>query len=93
MCRHEEGQVSNTLEYAYDDWCVAQLAKALGKKEVYQQFIKRAGNYKNVFDTATKYIRMKHKDGSWVKEWNPYCCTSLQRNGLPGRQCLAIQFF
>src|SRR3712207_5808021 len=59
---HEEGQVSNTLEYAYDDWCVAQMAKALGKKSEYSQFLKRAANYKNVFDLETKYIRMKHKD-------------------------------
>jgi predicted alpha-1,2-mannosidase len=78
---HEEGQVSNTLEYAYDDWCVAQFAQALGKKKEYEQFIKRAGNYKNVFDTSVKYIRTKHKDGSWVKEWTPYCCTSFNGSG------------
>jgi predicted alpha-1,2-mannosidase len=78
---HEEGQVSNTLEYAYDDWCVSQFAKSLGKKKEYEMFIKRAGNYKNVFDTSTKYIRMKHADGSWVKEWTPYCCTSFSGTG------------
>jgi predicted alpha-1,2-mannosidase len=78
---NEEGQVSNTLEYAFDDWCVAQFAKSLGKKATYDQFIKRAGNYKNVFDTSVKYIRTKHKDGSWVKDWNPYCCTSFSGPG------------
>ncbi len=57
MCLLKEGQVSNTLEYAYDDWCVSQMAKTLGRKTEYEQFIKRAGNYKNVFDTAAKYVR------------------------------------
>ena len=91
----EEGQVSNTLEYAYDDWCVAQFAKALGNEEVYQQFIKRAGNYKNVFDTSTKYIRMKHRDGSWVsdKEWNPYCCTSFSGTGYLEGNAWQYSFF
>jgi predicted alpha-1,2-mannosidase len=89
----EEGQVSNTLEYAYDDWCVSQMAKALGKKKEYEQFIKRAGNYKNVFDTATKYIRMKHRDGSWVKEWNPYCCTSFSGTGYLEGNAWQYSFF
>jgi predicted alpha-1,2-mannosidase len=89
----EEGQVSNTLEYAYDDWCVSQMAKALGKKKEYEQFIKRAGNYKNVFDTATRYIRMKHKDGSWVKEWNPYCCTSFSGTGYLEGNAWQYSFF
>jgi len=90
---NEEGQVSNTLEYAYDDWCVSQMAKALGKKKEYEQFIKRAGNYKNVFDTATKYIRMKHLDGSWVKEWNPYCCTSFNGPGYLEGNAWQYSFF
>ncbi len=91
----EEGQVSNTLEYAYDDWCVSQLAKALGNEEVYQQFIRRAGNYKNVFDPSTKYIRMKHRDGTWVsdKEWNPYCCTSFSGPGYLEGNAWQYSFF
>jgi len=89
----EEGQVSNTLEYAYDDWCVAQFAKAIGNEETYQQFIKRAGNYKNVFDTAVKYIRMKHADGSWVKEWTPFCCTSFSGPGYLEGNAWQYSFF
>ncbi|MBA7661747.1 hypothetical protein ES703_69767 [subsurface metagenome] len=68
----EKGPVSNTLEYAYDDWCVAQMAKALGKKGDYAYFIKRAGDYKNVFDPSIGYMRPKHADGSWVKDSNPF---------------------
>ncbi len=90
---NEEGQVSNGLEYAYDDWCVAQMAKALGRKAEYDQFIKRAGNYKNVFDTSTGYIRMKHADGSWVKEWSPYCCTSFSGPGYLEGNAWQYSFF
>jgi len=68
----EKGPVSNTLEYAYDDWCVAQMAKALGKDEDYEYFIKRAANYRNVFDPNVGYVRRKHQDGSWVKDFSPY---------------------
>ncbi|WP_346237034.1 GH92 family glycosyl hydrolase [Niabella insulamsoli] len=89
----EEGQVSNTLEYAYDDWCVAQFAKALGREDLYQQFLKRAGNYKNVFDQQTGYIRMKHKDGSWVKDWSPYCCTSFSGPGYLEGNAWQYSFF
>ncbi len=68
----EKGPVSNTLEYAYDDWCVAQMAKALGKKDDYDHFIKRAANYKNVFDPAVGYMRQRHENGSWVEGFTPY---------------------
>jgi len=66
-----KGPVSNTLEYAYDDWCVAQLAKALGKTEDHAYFIKRAGSYKNVFDSVSGYVRPKYEDGSWVPGFDP----------------------
>jgi predicted alpha-1,2-mannosidase len=60
------------MEYAYDDWCVAQMAKALDKEEDYEEFIKRAGYYKNVFDPQVKYVRQKHKDGSWAGDFDPF---------------------
>ncbi|TCC93614.1 glycoside hydrolase family 92 protein [Pedobacter frigiditerrae] len=90
---NEEGQVSNTLEYAYDDWCVAQFAKAIGKKDSYEMFLKRAGNYKNVFDPETKYIRMKNRDGSWVKDWTPFCCTSFSGSGYLEGNAWQYSFF
>jgi predicted alpha-1,2-mannosidase len=57
---------STTLEYAYDDWCIAQLAKKLGRQDIYQQFIKRSANYKNVFDPATRFMRARKSDGSFT---------------------------
>ncbi len=68
----ENGPVSNTLEYAYDDWCVAQMAQALGKKDDTEYFTKRAANYKNVFDPSVGYMHQKHRDGSWVKDFSPF---------------------
>lgn len=90
---NEEGQVSNTLEYAYDDWCVAQMAKALGKKTEYGIFMKRADNYKNVWDPEVKYIRMKNRDGSWVKDWSPYCCTNFNGPGYLEGNAWQYSFF
>lgn len=62
--------VSNTLEYAYDDWCIAQLAKKLGRKEVYDRFIKRSGNWVNNFDPLTGFMRPKMADGSFKKSFD-----------------------
>jgi predicted alpha-1,2-mannosidase len=62
--------VPNTLELAYDDWCIAQLAKELGKKDDYELFTKRAFNYKNVWDNKTQFMRPKKSDGSWLEELN-----------------------
>lgn len=67
----DEGPVSNTLEYAYDDWCVAQMAKALGKTEDYNYFMNRSQSYRNVFDKESGYMRPKHTGGPWFQEFVP----------------------
>jgi predicted alpha-1,2-mannosidase len=63
--------VSKTLEYAYDDWCIAQIAKRLGTDEVYKEYMKRSGNYKNVFDKSTGFMRPRLSDGTFRKEFDP----------------------
>lgn len=65
-----EGPVSNTQEYAYDDWCVAQMAKALGKMDDYRYFMERSQYYRNVFDPSTGYIRPKYRGGPWYEEFS-----------------------
>jgi predicted alpha-1,2-mannosidase len=70
--KYGEGRVSNTLEYAYDDWTVSQLAKALDKHDTYEKFKKRAGYWKNVYDTAINYVRPRNADGSWQAGFDPY---------------------
>ncbi|MFP7657113.1 GH92 family glycosyl hydrolase [Chryseobacterium proteolyticum] len=62
--------VSNTLEYAYDDWAIAQLAKHLGETEIYNQFITRSENWKNNFDKSIGFMRPRLADGSFKKDFD-----------------------
>lgn len=63
---------ARTLEYAYDDWCIYQLAKALGRPEVeIDKYAKRAMNYKHLFDPETKLMRGKNQDGSFMTPFSP----------------------
>ncbi len=61
----KEESVSRTLESAYDDWCVAQMAKKLGKEDDYQYYSRRAAFYRNLFDPGTSLMRGRKSDGSW----------------------------
>ncbi|WP_145854823.1 GH92 family glycosyl hydrolase [Pedobacter suwonensis] len=63
--------VSNNLEYSYDDWSIAQLAKKLNRMDVYNEFIKRSNNWKNNYDSATGFMRPKLADGTFKKEFDP----------------------
>lgn len=60
--------IPNTMELAYDDWCIAQMAKEMGKQKDYELFMKRAENYKVIFDKQTQFFRPKKSDGSWLPE-------------------------
>ena len=78
---HENWSVSKTLEYAYDDWCIAQFAKDLGKTEDYDYFFKRSENWRNVYDKQSTFMRPKLVDGTFIKEFVPkeytaYFCES-----------------
>jgi len=63
--------VTKTLEYAYDDYSVALLAKELGDQPNYDMLIKRSKNYKNMFDPSTELMRGRLDNGDWVKSFNP----------------------
>lgn len=67
-----KGMVSNTMEYAYDDWCLGQMAKVLGKEEDYELFNKRSNNWCNLFDSVSGFIRPKDVRGKWVEPFDPY---------------------
>ncbi len=60
------GVVSHTLDYAFDDYVVSQVSKAMGHKNEFQEFGKRALNYQNVFNPETKYVWKRFQDGSWA---------------------------
>ncbi|MFT3904029.1 MAG: GH92 family glycosyl hydrolase [Niabella sp.] len=62
--------VSTTLEYAFDDWSIAMAAQKLGRTDVYNTFIKRAQNWKNVYDASIGYMRPKLSDGSFRKNFD-----------------------
>lgn len=73
--------VTITLEYAFDDWCIAQAAKLLGKKEDYNLFIERAMYYKNLFDKETGFFRSKNSAGKFIEPFDPL----LSEHGFEGQ--------
>jgi predicted alpha-1,2-mannosidase len=68
--------VSTTLEYAYDDWCIAQIAKKANRTDVYNTFIKRSENYNHVFDATAGFMLNRKADGSFVRPFD-----ALSTNG------------
>lgn len=65
--------VARSLEYAYDDWCIAQVAAKLGRPaEEQQKWLTRAQNYRNLFDPETRLMRGRNEDGSFQKPFSPY---------------------
>ena len=67
----EKESVSKTLEYAYDDYCIAQAAKKLGKMEDYAYFLNRSLSYQNLIDPETKYMRGRDSQGKWRTPFAP----------------------
>ncbi|MBB2144952.1 glycoside hydrolase family 92 protein [Pedobacter sp. LMG 31464] len=80
MADFEHESASKTVEYAYDDWCVAQFAKMIGAEADYQTYITRAQNWKNVYDPSTGHIRARN-NGGWWKPFNP---TEVNNNYTEG---------
>ena len=66
----ERESVSKTLEYAYDDWCIAQVARMLGRKDDYDRYLRRAQFYVNVFDRETGFMRPR-SNGGWLSPFDP----------------------
>lgn len=67
----EEESATKTLEYSYDAWSVAQIAKALGKMGDYEKLLEQAANYRNLWDASTGFIRPKLADGEWAGPFDP----------------------
>lgn len=63
--------VSKTLEYSYDDYSLAQMARKLGDTANYRILMERSKNYRNMFDPGTRFMRGRLADGSWIKNFNP----------------------
>ncbi|MEO1011225.1 MAG: GH92 family glycosyl hydrolase [Bacteroidota bacterium] len=78
---HENWSVSKTMEYAYDDWCIAMFAKDLGKEEEYAYFLERSKNWKNLYNDKRSWLQPKNTAGEFLepfvpKEYSPYFCES-----------------
>lgn len=69
---HEVGPASATMELAFQDWCVAQMAKDLGKIDDYEYFLNRSLSYRNHFDSDKKYARPKSTDGNWLEPFSAF---------------------
>jgi predicted alpha-1,2-mannosidase len=81
---------SRTLEDSYDDWCVAEVAKALGKAKEYKFFLNRSHNYEHLFNASTGFMQARNSDGSWAKpdegwtEGNTWVYTWAVMHDIPG---------
>ena len=77
----ENWSLSKTLEYAFDDYCIAEMANKMGKKEIADEFYKRSLNYKNLYNPATSFMQPKDDKGNFIKnfspdEYTPHICES-----------------
>lgn len=80
---HTNEQVSRTLEYAYDDFCVAQMAKALGKTDDYKALMVRSENWRNVLNPQTGYVDGRYADGRFQNEASPFQKQKFITEGAP----------
>lgn len=67
----EKESVSKTIEYAFDDWCIAQMAKKMVKDDIAKTFTKRSEFYRNLFNSKTGFLQARHSNGKFIKDFKP----------------------
>jgi predicted alpha-1,2-mannosidase len=82
---------ASTLEYAYDDFCVAQVARGLGKMDDYRTFARRSQNYRNLFDPKTGFMRGRTSDGVWVEPFDPLAWGGVYTEGNAWQWLWSVQ--
>jgi predicted alpha-1,2-mannosidase len=85
--------VSRTLESGYDDWCVSEMARKLGREDIVPDFQKRAAYYRNLFDSETSFLRGKNSNGNWRIPFDPLMATSPLNNPGDYTEANAWQYF
>lgn len=70
-CDQENWSMSKTMEYAYDDYCIARMAEAMGEKEIADEFYRRSQNYRNVFNPETSFMQPRDSKGSFIPNYDP----------------------
>lgn len=68
---HENWSMSKTMEYAYDDYCIARMAEAMGEKEITDEFYRRSQNYRNVFNPETSFMQPRDSKGNFIPNYDP----------------------
>lgn len=68
---HENWSMSKTMEYAYDDYCIARMAEAMGEKEIADEFYRRSQNYRNVFNPETLFMQPRDSKGNFIPNYDP----------------------
>lgn len=68
---HENWSMSKTMEYAYDDYCIARMAEAMGEKEIAYEFYRRSQNYRNVFNPETSFMQPRDSKGNFIPNYDP----------------------
>lgn len=68
---HENWSMSKTMEYAYDDYCIARMAEAMGEKEIADEFYRRSQNYRNVFNPETSFMQPRDSKGNFIPNYDP----------------------
>ncbi len=86
---HRES-VNLTLDFAYGDWCVAQVAKALGRDEIVDEYLCRAENYRNLFDSQTGFMRGRDKQGNMAENFDPYIWGGEYTEGSAWQSSFAV---
>ena len=90
--RKTEYWVSMTLDYAYNDWCVAQAAKQMGKTDDYRALMKRSQNYRNLWDSSTGFMRSKDEQGNWSeRNFDQYAWGGAYTESGPWQASWAVQ--
>jgi predicted alpha-1,2-mannosidase len=72
---------SRTIEFSYNDWCLANIAKALGREDDYRMFMERSGNWRNIWDEKTGFLRGRNSDGTFSKPFLPWIWTRYYVEG------------
>ena len=68
---YENWSMSKTMEYAYDDYCIARMAEAMGEKEIADEFYRRSQNYRNVFNPETSFMQPRDSKGNFIPNYDP----------------------
>lgn len=89
----ENNSVSKAVEYAYDDWCIAQMAKALGNDSLYRVFIRRAQSYKNHFDPADGFLKGRLSTGAFCAPFDPAAISILGQGDFTEGNAWHYRFF